>query len=124
MTFFNKQLMKNLIKTTILLFVVITAASFKNNTSPNFIGVYGVSANDPAQIKLTLNENRTFAYQDFSNPDRKICIKGNWILQKNTVVLKSNDLQGRFHNRWRFSDDGKLAKSRKGMTFYALGKLD
>lgn len=116
--------MKKTIKTLTLLTTVILMSSFTNKNADQFIGTYGVSASDPAQIKLIINSDNTFYYQDFSISDKKIVTKGNWTLKGNKVVLKDNDSEKKFHNVWTFDKNGQVAKSQKGLTFYRLCKID
>lgn len=102
-----------------ILFLTLTVA-FTVKPNSGFIGIYGVSENDPSQIKLTVNSDNTFSFQDFSNPDAKIDVNGKWELKKNTIWLISDSSNTSFHNKWRFTKSGQVAKSRKGMTFYSL----
>ncbi|MDP1803063.1 MAG: hypothetical protein Q8L81_17005 [Bacteroidota bacterium] len=115
--------MKNIIKIVVVVVLLITTSSFTNKIKYDFIGTYGVPDNDPAQIKLTLLDDHTFIYQDFSNPQKKIDVKGNWELKGKLVVLKDHNSQYSFHNKWKFLKDGQVAKSRKGMTYYSLCRL-
>jgi hypothetical protein len=115
--------MKKTIKNLIALVTIILMSSFINTNAHKFIGTYGVSASDPAQIKLTINPDHTFYYQDFSVPDKKIIINGNWTLKGKKVILTNNRPEKRFHNVWTFTENGQVAKSRKGFTFYRLGKV-
>lgn len=112
------------IKFLTTLMTIIFLSSFAGNNSNEFIGTYGVSASDPSQIKLTINSDNTFYYQDFSIADKKIIIKGNWTLKGKKVFLKENSSKKKFHNVWTFSENGQVAKSRKGLTFYRLCKID
>ena len=115
--------MKSFINSLAVTIVFITTVSFTNATY-DFIGTYGVYENDPSNIKLTIDENHTYSYQDFSDPKNKINITGNWELKGNTVELKTNNIQYTFHNKWKFSKNGQIAKSRKGLTYYTLCKLN
>ncbi|MBL0046643.1 MAG: hypothetical protein IPP32_00880 [Bacteroidetes bacterium] len=114
--------MTTTIKTLTFLVIVILMSSFANKNSDQFIGTYGVSASDPAQIKLIINSDHTYYYQDFSFSNKKIVAKGNWRLRGNKVVLMDNEIK--FHNVWAFEKNGEVAKSRKGITFYRLCKMD
>jgi hypothetical protein len=114
--------MKTTVKTLTLLATVILMSSFSINNTHQFIGTYGVSASDPSQIKLILNPDHTFYYQDFSNSGKKIIAAGNWTLSGNKVVLEDNDIK--FHTVWTFENNGEVAKSRKGLTFYRLCRID
>lgn len=110
------------IKITTLLVSVLLIFSFAKKNAEQFIGTYGVSESNPAQIKLIINADHTFYYQDFSILDKKIVAKGNWTLRGNKVVLKDDDIN--FHDVWTFDKNGEVAKSRKGLTFYRLCRID
>lgn len=113
--------MTKTIKFLTTLMTIIFLSSFTNKSSNDFIGTYGVSADDASQIKLIINADHTFYYQDFSISDKKIATKGSWTLRGNKVVLKNNGLK--FHNVWTFEKNGEVAKSRKGLSFYKLCKI-
>lgn len=115
--------MTKTIKTLTLLATVFLMSSFAEKNTEHFIGIYGVSESDPAQIKLTINADRTFFYQDFSISEKKILTKGNWTLRGNKVFLKDDNTNIKFHNVWTFDENGQVAKSRKGLTFYRLCKI-
>ena len=103
---------------------IIFLSSFADKNSNEFIGTYGVSGSDPSQIRLTINSDNTFYYQDFSVPDKKIVIKGNWTLKGRKVFLRHSDSQVKFHNVWTILGNGQVAKSHRGLTFYKLCKID
>ena len=114
--------MKKIIKLFTTLTTIILMFSFTYTNNSEFIGTYGVCASDPAQIKLMINSDHTFYYQDFSISDKKIIAKGTWTLKGKKVVLSSSNPAGKFHNVWTFEENGEVAKSRKGFTFYRLTK--
>lgn len=116
--------MKKTIQTLTLIATIALMSSFAEKNSDQFIGTYGVSAEDPSQIKLTINSDHTFYYQDFSVSDKKIVTKGSWTIKGNKIVLKDNNTSTKFHNVWAFDKTGQIAKSRKGMTFYRLCKIE
>lgn len=116
--------MKNPIKILTILMAIILLSSFNVKNSNGFIGTFGVSASDPSQIKLTINSDHTFSYQDFSVSNKKIVVNGNWKLKGKKVLLVSNDSNVKFHNAWSFTEDGQVAKSRNGLCFYRLCKLN
>jgi hypothetical protein len=118
----NIRIMKKLIKTPFIVILLLTLFSFTRITELDFVGTYGASENDPARIELRLNKDKTFTYKDLSNPDKQIDVKGNWEAKNNEILLKNYDLEFSFHTKWKISEDGMIAKSRKGMTFYTLGK--
>ena len=103
---------------------IILMSSFTNKNANEFIGTYGVSLSDPAQITLTINADHTFYYQDFSLADKKIAVKGNWIVKGHKVILQDNSSGMKFHNVWSFVENGQVAKSRKGFSFYRLCRID
>ncbi len=103
---------------------IILMSSFTEKNANEFIGNYGVSASDPAQIKLTINSDHTFYYQDFSIHDKKIAVKGNWIQKGRKVILKDSKSENKFHNVWTFAENGQVAKSRKGLSYYRLCKIN
>jgi len=115
--------MKTAMKTLTVLAAVILMSSFTDKNALEFIGTYGVSASNPAQIKLVINADHTFYYQDFSNPNNKITDEGKWTLRGNKVVLEKDNSELQFHNVWTFAEDGQVAKSRKGLSFYRLCKI-
>jgi hypothetical protein len=100
-----------------IIFLLMTAcvavmSSFSEGNINEFVGNYGVCANDPSQIKLTINADHTFYYQDFSVSENKIIVKGNWTLEGNKVVLIDNNTDMKFHDTWTFEENGQVAKSR------------
>ena len=74
--------------------------------------------------KLIIKSDNTFYYQDFSFPEKKIVIKGNWKLKGKKVFLKNNISNEKFNNVWTISGNGQVVKSHKGMTFYRLCKIE
>ena len=108
-------------KLALLSFLVLFSfAAFAGNPSDkkDWIGTYGVSQNDPAQIELQLLEDGTFSYQDFSDTQNKLKISGNWHVEKGHLILEDEGAASTFHSKWKL--DGNAIKSRKGMTFYRL----
>jgi hypothetical protein len=116
--------MTNTIRFMAVLMTIIFLSSFTNKNPNEFIGTYGVTESDPSQIKLTIRADNTFYYQDFSIPAKKIVIKGNWILKGKKVFLKDKSFYKNFHNVWTILENGKVAKSRNGLSFYKLHKID
>ncbi len=102
--------------------VIILCASFTNKALTGYIGTYGVSASDPAQIKLAIQADHSFYYQDFSVPAKKIIVNGHWTLKGKKVILNADGAVKKFHNVWTFEGNGEVARSRKGLTFYRLTK--
>jgi hypothetical protein len=115
--------MKRSIKTLALIAVMMLLSSFAGKNSEGFTGTYGVAESDPARIILKINADHTFQYQDLSVADRKIVVSGSWIVKGRKVILKSNDSERKFHNVWTYVQNGQVAKSRRGLTFYRLGRI-
>lgn len=115
--------MTTAIKFLTAMVIIILMSSFTDKYNPAFTGTYGVSAADASQIKLTINADHTFYYQDFSIPDKKMIINGNWTLNGKKILLADNHSKKNFHNVWTFEENGAVAKSRKGLTFYRLCKI-
>tara|TARA_R110002050_G_scaffold149463_1_gene276064 strand:+ start:112117 stop:112464 length:348 start_codon:yes stop_codon:yes gene_type:complete len=114
--------MINTFKILIISLILWVFQSFTLKSNSNIIGSYGVSTNDPSVIEMVIKEDHTFIYKDFSNPNSRINISGSWELVKGQEVLLTSNFKGKFHNKWKFSTDGNVAKSRRGMTFYTLRK--
>lgn len=115
-----------MIKATKILTALVTIllmSSFTNKNASEFIGTYGVSETDPARITLTINTDQTFSYEDLSVPDKKIVVKGNWTLKGQKVILHDHSTGIKFHDVWSFEENGQIAKSRKGLSFYRLCKI-
>lgn len=116
-----------MIKTlTILLSTLVALVLFSFVSEPRlpFIGTYGVGDSDPSQIRLTLNEDHSYAYCDFSDPTKKINVNGTWMQKGKTVVLSIPASGYAFHNKWTFDEKGRIAKSRKGLSFYRLCRIE
>lgn len=112
------KIVKNLVFLTLVWFL----SSFTGTDYLKFIGTYGVSETDPSRIQLTLKADQTFYYQDFSVSSHKIVAQGSWTLKGNKVVLSDKNAGRRFHRVWTFDKEGKVARSRNGLTFYRLCK--
>ena len=85
-------------------------------------GTYGVCSN-AGLVELSLNEDGTYHYLDRSDPNRIVDVTGRWEAVKNHVHLAHSD-NIRFHTNWTISENGSVAKSRKGMAFYRLIRKD
>ena len=116
--------MAKTMRTFTVLMTMMIMSSFTDNFPDSFIGTFGVPDSDPAQIKLTINADHTFYYQDFSVADKKISIKGNWIQKGKKVTLINHDSKTKFHQVWTFAENGQVARSRKGLTFYRLCRIE
>lgn len=116
--------MKKTIQLLTTMTILLVCASFTGKDATEYIGTYGVSASDPAEITLILRSDHHFYYQDFSNVHQKIAVNGNWELNGKKVVLTADGAVKKFHHVWTFDANGNVAKSRKGLTFYRLCKID
>lgn len=114
--------MKKLQLITFLLLIFTINQSFIQ-TQPNYIGTFGVTSDDPSQLKLSIEKDGNFSYQDFSNPTKRIEVNGTWKVHGKSVILTSSSAI-KFHSKWKFNDNGTVAKSRKGLSFYTLGRID
>lgn len=107
--------------TTCLLMLMLIGISSAKAQS-NVAGTYGVSIDDPSNIRLVIHPDNTFTYTDHSNSKKMIDVSGTWLLKGKKLVLKSS-ANTKFHNRWKIIG-GKVAKSRRGLCFYRICKLD
>jgi hypothetical protein len=116
--------MKKTINLILVITAVISMASFSKSTIKDVEGTYSVTPSDPSQIKLILNADNTFYYQDFSNLKEKIMLTGTWLLKGNKVVLTENESKINFHKNWKINVKDESAKSHKGLSFYKLCKIE
>ena len=116
--------MKAKLKLFALMATIFFMSSFTDKNATDIIGTYGVSATDNSQIKLIIHPDHTFSYQDFSNADKKISVEGNWSIRGKKVRLHSTNSGTNFHRVWTIVNEGQVAKSRKGLSFYRLCKID
>lgn len=114
--------MKKVITILASLVIIVFMSSFVAEDSANYTGQYNGSESDPAQIKLIINADNTFYYQDYSLLENKLIVTGTWSLDGKKVVLKSENATQEFHQVWKFEDDGNVAKSRKGLSYFRLTK--
>ena len=112
-----------LIKAIILSAFLFTAFAFKNAPGAEIYGTYGVSKNDPAKIELKIKEDKTFSYRYFSDSNEIIEAQGEWEMKNGNIILKNYPAGLSFHTKWKITDNGTVAKSRKGLNFYRLVKL-
>lgn len=115
--------MNCILKISLSLLIAITLFSFTTLDKGEIVGVYGVCESNPSAIQLTLNDDQTFTYRDHSNSNKPIDVHGNWELKNNHVILTNYTTDYSFHTKWKIDQNGTVAKSRKGMTWYTLGKI-
>jgi len=114
--------MKKIIQSSLVLGILFMLSSFSHISEGDVIGTYGVSKSDPSGIELIINENNRFAYKDFSNPSKQIAVTGTWEFKNGHILLTTDNSEIDFHNKWKIVQDGTVAKSRKGVSFYTLIK--
>jgi hypothetical protein len=112
--------MKKLTQSILLAGIAVILFAFTPKNETSFVGTCGVSPSNSSQITLRIFANQTYYYQDFSVPNQKIISRGRWFQAGNTLTLQVENAQKNFHRVWKFSLEGKLAKSRKGLCFYSL----
>jgi hypothetical protein len=120
-------------KTKILcsLLAIFTLMSFNRHKSHEKLqlktGTYGVCTcgnSTESSVKLILNKDFTFHYTDNSYPGKKTDVKGNWVLNDNTVTLKDYTSDLSIHNKWTIDRNEKCLKSRKGLNFTRLCNVE
>ena len=112
-----------LIRTIILSAFLFTAFTFKNASGSEILGTYGISKKDPAKIGLTIKEDKTFTYRYYSDLNQVTEAQGEWEIKNDKVILKNYPSNLSFHTKWKITDNGTVAKSRKGLNFYRFVKL-
>ena len=108
---------------SLLIVITISITSFVLTPTTETM-IFGVSKNDPSQIELVLEGNHHFSYRDYSDVNNKINVEGQWKSTKNLIEFIANEGQENFHCKWKITKDGHMAKSRLGMTFYSLIRLN
>ncbi len=110
-------------KAIILSAVLFSSLAFKNAEQPDFIGTYGISKNHPVKFELKINADKTFTYQDYSNPNKKIDARGTWELKENKIYLQDQTSTFPYCAKWKIEKDGMAVRTRKGLEFIRLAKL-
>jgi hypothetical protein len=95
--------------------------SFTNPVNSGLDVTFGVTSSDPSRIELSLNEDFSYTYHDFSNPRNQVSVSGTYERDGNTIYLLSEEND--FHQKWKIKEDGAVATSRLGLCFYRLRKL-
>lgn len=112
--------MKSIFKLSIKLLIISICFAFTGVENDGLNVTYGVSENDPSQIELSLKDDYTFSYQDFSINSQEIKVSGTYQMKNNTIYLIPKEKNIEFHDKWKLSKDYKTAKARKGLLFYKL----
>ena len=116
--------MKTTLKYCCFLVLSLVLSSFSQYTFKEPHGTFGVSLSDHSQIQLIIQPDHSFYFQDYSDAKNKIMVTGCWKINHKKVVLIASNSTIKFHNIWTFESNGQIAKSRKGLCFYRLCKLD
>jgi hypothetical protein len=107
--------MKNALKLSLSIAVLLfLTLSFTMKPNFNFVGKYG-----DEKIELLINKDFTFSYRNVINSNKKT-ITGYWKNQNGKIILSSLKRTNQLPVKWKFKNDGKTIKARKGMTFYTL----
>jgi hypothetical protein len=99
------------------------SSSFVEKPS-SFVGTYGVSVTEASMIQLIIHPDQTFEYFDQSIPNEPIHRAGSWAAKGDKVILTDNSSDQAFRDVWTFTENGQIAKSRKGLNFYRLCKIE
>ncbi|MCB0734602.1 MAG: hypothetical protein H6608_12360 [Flavobacteriales bacterium] len=115
--------MNTYIKSVLFLTLSFSLFSFKLTDNRSVTGTYGVSASDPSGIELIIHDDHTFQYRDRSDANNPISASGTWSEKGNKIVL-NDATQTNFHRIWTIEEDGSAARSRKGLSFYRLCRIN
>ena len=111
------------LKTIFFSAFLITAFAFKNPSGSEIYGAYGISKKDSANVGLTIKEDKTFSYRYYSEKNELTETQGEWEMKNGMIILKNYPPDLSFHTKWKITDNGTVAKSRKGLNFYRFIKL-
>src|SRR5688572_17870008 len=111
------------LKAIILSAVLFTSLAFKGASQPDFIGTYGISKNHPVKFELKINADKTFTYQDYSDPNKKIDAQGTWELKENKIIFQDQTSTFPYRSKWKIEKDGNAVRTRSGLEFIRLAKL-
>ena len=98
--------------------------SFTQENKKNLKVIYGITILDSSYLQLTINADSTFIYKDHSNRNNKIDVNGVCQFKGEKIVLVSKNNKTKFHDVWTFEKDKNAVKSRKGLCFYRLVRLN
>lgn len=109
-------------KSILVVGLFLLFASFHLQESEDFVGTYG---NEPHQNKgfsITLNEDHSFVYRDYSFSESPVLCEGTWVVQNGKAFLQELTTQKGMVNTWKLENDGAAIKARKGLCWYRLCK--
>lgn len=117
------QTMKKPFLNLSLIATILAFASFSTERPGAIIGTYGVPDADPSAIRLSIRADHTFSYQDRSKRENSRTVNGTWTSKGRKVVLQAST-PARFHRIWFITDEGQAARSRKGLCYYLLCRME
>ena len=112
--------MKSLKKYIVVSMVIGLSFSFSKVDKEGISQTYRVLEQEPSPVELKLNKDFTFQYTDYAIKEHNAIIRGTYLIKGRNVMLQAENSTIRFHDRWKISEDGNIAKSRKGLSFYRL----
>ena len=101
----------------------LAISSFSTERPGTIVGTYGVPDADPSAIRLSIRADHTFSYQDLSNRENSRTVNGTWTSNGRKVVLQAST-PAKFHRVWFITDEGQAARSRKGLCYYRLCRME
>lgn len=111
--------MKSTIKIAFTLLILgVFLSSFSVSKVQSVFGTYGGS-ND---MQLTINEDFTFVFKNSFVKGKDKTATGFWKSQNGKIILTSLERNDHLPTKWIVRKEGKVIKSRKGLTFYSLMK--
>lgn len=100
--------------------ISLSPSAFAAEKTDPMVGTFGRIGS--TQIQLTINDDFTFSYQDYSSNENNGSIDGTWAFRRGKVVLTATCTEKKFHQVWKITNRGQTAKSRKGLSFFRLCK--
>lgn len=75
-------------------------------------------------VKLTINEDHTFAYFDNTNPAKVLDIQGTWTQENGKITLKDDSSPYKFHHVWKVdAGNNKCLKSHRALEWRRLCRI-
>ena len=112
------------IKIALVLISSLFLFAYSSPTDKGIEAIYGITSHSDSPILLTLHDDFTFSYRDLSNPNRLLRVSGTYTKTRNKIEFQVPSNSKKFHSKWRIIEGGNAAKSRSGLSFYTLRKLD
>lgn len=109
---------------SLLFSLIFTAGLLAQTKNKQTASSYGVKGSEISTIKLDLYKDGSFDYINRSNPEKQVSLTGKYEKSGQKILLKADQANANFIDRWKISDDGEAIKSRKGLAWYRLCKLE